>query len=160
MVHLEKVNSKNVWKLLRLKVRDEQDDYVASNTESIVEAYLALANGGYALPYGIYNDDTPVGFLMIGYGADDDWENPPEIAKGNYSIWRLMIDENYQGYGYGRKALELALELVRTKPCGDAEYCYLSYEPENYAAKALYHSFGFMETGDMDEDEIIAALKL
>jgi Acetyltransferases len=125
-----------------------------------VEAYLALANHGHALPYGIYSDETLVGFLMIGYGADDEWENPPEIAKGNYSIWRLMIDRRFQGKGYGKRAVELALEIIRTKPCGDAGYCYLSYEPENRRAKELYRSLGFEETGELDEEELIAVLKL
>ncbi len=41
-----------------------------------------------------------------------------------------------------------------------AEYCWLSYEPENDIAKHLYHSFGFEETGDMDGKELIAVLKL
>jgi diamine N-acetyltransferase len=44
--------------------------------------------------------------------------------------------------------------------CGEAEYCWLSYEPENKVAKALYESFGFTETGDKDGDELIAVLKL
>lgn len=160
MIHLEKIDQDNVWKILKLKVSSDQEDLVASNTESIVEAYLALANGGYAYPFGIYEDDVPVGFVMIGYGVDDGWEDPPKVAYGNYSIWRLMIDENFQHRGYGRKALELALDFVRTFPCGEAEYCYLSYEPENIAAKALYSSVGFTENGETDGDELVAVLKL
>ena len=35
-----------------------------------------------------------------------------------------------------------------------------SHEPENSAAKALYASFGFQETGETDGDEVIAVLKL
>ena len=57
-------------------------------------------------------------------------------------------------------AMELALNLIRTKPCGDAENCYLSYEPENQVAKKLSNSLGFKETGEFDGDEIIAAIKL
>lgn len=159
MVRLEKISYKNVWKILHLKVREEQADFVATNTESIVEAYLALAGGGTALPFAVYDDDTPVGFLMIGYGALD-WEDAPGIAYDNYCIWRLMIDERFQGRGFGRQALELALEYVKTAPCGKAEYCWLSYEPENVNAKALYRSMGFEETGEMDGDEIIAAKRI
>lgn len=160
MIRLEKVSSKNIWQILELKVHDDQKEFVATNTESIVEAYLVLSNGGHVLPFGIYKDETLVGFLMIGYGVDDSWENPPEIAKGNYSIWRFMIDKKYQHKGYGRKAMELALDYIKSKPCGEAEYCYLSYEPENDRAKALYQSLGFIETGDKDEDELIAAMKI
>ena len=49
---------------------------------------------------------------------------------------------------------------MESLPCGKAEYCWLSYEPENNVAKELYKSFGFEETGDMDEGEIIATLRL
>ena len=38
--------------------------------------------------------------------------------------------------------------------------CWLSYEPENERAKALYAAFGFRETGEFDGDEAIAVLKL
>ncbi len=160
MVHLEKISGKNVWDILNLQIKDEQRGFVATNTKSIVEAYLALASGGHAYPFGIYDGDTPVGFLMIGYGTDEDWENPPAIAKDSYNLWRLMIDREYQGRGYGRAAMALALDFIRSRPCGDAKCCWLSYEPENVAAKNLYRSFGFVETGDMDEGEVIAALEL
>ena len=97
---------------------------------------------------------------MIGYDKDDYWDDAPEIAAGNYNLWRLMIDTTYQGNGYGREAVKLALDFIRTFPCGNAEYCWLSYEPENYVALKLYSSFGFEETGEMDGKELIAVLKL
>lgn len=157
---LEKVNSKNVWEILKLKVSDKQKNFVATNTESIIEAYTTITSGGVAYPFGIYEDGEPIGFLMIGYGIDEEWKNPPEIAKNNYSLWRLMIDEKYQGRGYGRKAIQLALDFIKTWPNGKSEYCYLSYEPENILAKNLYTSFGFVETGDKDGNEDVAVLKL
>lgn len=160
MLKLEKVTGKNVWDILRLSVLDEQKSFVASNDISIIEAYTSITGNGYADPFGIYNDDIAVGFLMIGYDTDDYWENPPRIAKNNYNLWRLMIDKDYQYKGYGKTAVKLALDFIRTTPCGKAEYCWLSYEPENTVAKEIYRSFGFTETGEMDEEEIIAVLKL
>ena len=71
-----------------------------------------------------------------------------------------MIDKRYQGRGYGRQTLKLALDFVRTFPCGQAEYCEISYEPENTVAKKLYQSFGFEENGEMDGEELVAVLKL
>ena len=159
MVTLEKVSSKNVWKLLKLRVSPEQEDFVASNTQSIVEAYTTVASGGTALPFGVYADGEPVGFVMLGYGTLPDEENP-SVAAGNYTVWRLMIDEKQQGKGYGKAALKLALDYIRTRPCGPAKLCWLSYEPENTGAAALYHSFGFQENGEYDEDEVIAVLPL
>jgi diamine N-acetyltransferase len=159
-VRLEKVNGRNVWDILKLHVKDEQKNFVASNELSIIEAYTAITGGGCAFPFGIYDGDMAVGFLMVGFDTDDYWENPPKIAKGNYSIWRLMIDEHYQNKGYGKEAVKQALDFIETKPCGEAEFCWLSYEPENIAAKELYHSLGFNETGEKDDEEIIAVLRI
>ena len=160
MLRLEKINGKNVWDILKLSVNDDQKEFVASNDVSIIEAYTTITNNGYAYPFGIFVDDIPVGFVMIGYDKDDYWDDAPAIADNNYNLWRLMIDKKYQQKGYGRKTIELALEFIKTFPRGRAEYCWLSYEPDNKVAKALYESFGFIETGDMDGEEIIAALKL
>ena len=160
MVHLEKISGKNVRDILNLSVSESQKDYVAENDVSIIEAYIAVTSNGHAFPFGIFDDETPVGFLMVGFGVDDDWEDAPEIAKKSYNLWRLMIDRAYQKKGYGREAVRLALEFIRTFPCGEAECCWLSYMPENDAARRLYRSFGFVETGEMDGDEVIAVLKL
>ena len=160
MLRLEKVNGKNVWELLKLSVSESQKNYVATNEISIIEAYTAISGNGYAFPFGIYDGDTPVGFLMIGFDVDDDWIDAPGIARGNYNLWRLMIDKKYQNRGFGRKSVQLALEFIKSFPCGEAEYCWLSYEPENEVARKLYHSFGFEETGDMDGEEVIAVLRL
>lgn len=160
MLRLEKVNGANVWDVLKLSVDDNQKEFVANNEISIIEAYTAITANGFAFPFGIFDDDILVGFLMVGFDKDDYWDDAPAIATGNYNLWRLMIDKKYQHKGYGRKAVELALDFIRTLPCGSAECCWLSYEPENTVAKNLYAAFGFSETGDMDGEEIIAALKL
>ncbi len=160
MLRLEKVNGKNVWDILKLTVSDSQKDFVARNDTSMIEAYTAITANGHAFPFGIYEDETAVGFLMIGYDIDDYWDDAPAVAKGNYNFWRLMIDQEHQGKGYGKAALRLALDYIKTFPCGKADYCWLSYEPENAAARNLYSSFGFEETGEYDGDEVIAVLRL
>lgn len=160
MITLKKVTRQNVFDLMKLEVYSNQKDCVAENYESIAEAYVALTENDIVYPFGIYDGNKAVGFLMIGYGVDKSWKDAPEVLRNSYSLWRLMIDKKYQRKGYGRKAIELALDFIRTWPNGKAEYCYLSYMPENVLAKNLYHSFGFVETGDKDDDEIIAILKL
>ena len=133
MLHLEKVNGNNVWDILKLTVSESQKNFVATK---------------------------PVGFLMIGFDVDDYWTDAPKIAKGNYNLWRLMIDKAYQNRGYGKEAVSLALEFIKSVPCGEAEYCWLSYEPDNAVARQMYRSFGFEETGEMDGEELIAVLRL
>ena len=160
MLRLEQVNGKNVWDILKLTVEENQKNFVANNDISIIEAYTAITANGYAFPFGIYENEIPVGFLMIGFDIDDYWDDAPSIAKGNYNLWRLMIDKAYQRRGYGKEAVQLALDFIKSFPCGKAEYCWLSYEPENEAARQLYRSFGFSETGDTDGEELIAVLRL
>ena len=160
MLRLEKVTARNIRDILELRVSPGQESFVARNDASILEAYTTITANGYAFPFGIYDDNTPVGFLMVGFGTDDDWEDPPSVAAGNYNLWRLMIDRGQQRKGYGREAVRLALAFIRSFPCGPADYCWLSYEPENRVARRLYASFGFVETGETDGDELIAVLKL
>ena len=160
MLRIEKINGKNVWEILKLRVSESQKEFVAANDVSIIEAYTTVTANGFAFPFGIYDGKTPVGFMMIGYDSADYWEDTPDIARENYSLWRLMIDENYQKKGFGREAVSLGLDFIKSFPCGKSEYCWLSYEPENEVARQLYRSFGFVETGDMVGGEIIAVLKL
>lgn len=77
-MELRKVDGKNVWELVKLTVNADQSHFVATNTESILEAYTTITSGGVALPFGIYDGDTPVGFVMFGYGASED--DDPSVA--------------------------------------------------------------------------------
>lgn len=159
MIQLRKIELSNIWKVIKLSVKEDQTNFVATNTESILEAYATIIDGNVALPFGIYNDDYLVGFVMFGYNTVDG-EDDPAVAANNYCIWRFMIDQNYQGQGLGKEALQTAIEYLRSEPCGEAEYCWLSYEPENIGAKALYSSMGFCENGEICGDEIVSVLKL
>ena len=82
------------------------------------------------------------------------------IAASNYCLWRFMIDKMYQRQGLGKKAMHVALNYLKTYPCGAADSIWLSYEPENIAAKTLYSAMGFIENGEMCGDEIVAVRKL
>ena len=164
----------NVYGIRKLRVAQDQRNYVATNDWSLIQAYLSLAEGKPVFPFGIYNGKTLVGFIMIDYGSDwsgykrEAWLNSDAYKfykdKKYYYIWRFMIDKKFQGRGYGREAMKRALDFIRTAPCGEAEYCVLSYEPGNEVAKKLYFSLGFIELnepGYYDEgDEVSAVLKL
>ncbi len=164
MIRLQKIDAKNVWDVLDLKLKREQKHFVASNEISIVQAYAAIETECRAFPFAVYNDKKVVGFLMVCYneGAfyEMDGNVPPSALVNNYSICRIMIDKRYQRRGYGRAALLCALDFIRTWPCGKADYCEISYEPDNTVAKTLYASLGFVENGELDGDETVAVLKL
>ena len=95
-MELRKVDSGNVWQILALQVQESQRKFVATNTESIVEAYCAITSGGVALPFGIYDGQTPVGFLMIGYGCLD-WAPTYLKESAGYDIkqagWAYFLYE-------------------------------------------------------------------
>ena len=160
MLKLKKINRNNIGEILKLEVFDNQKSFVATNSSSIIEAYIAITNNNDVFTFGIYKYDTPIGFLMIGFDVNSDDEGAPRIVKGNYNIWRLMIGKNFQGKGFGKKAMNLAIEFVNTFPCGTAKYCWLSYESDNEVARQLYKSVGFIETEEKDGEEIVAIMKL
>ena len=162
MVHLEELNKYNVWDIMELSIEEEQERFIASNVWSLVHAYVGNKTSGAVYPFGIYDDDTPVGFLMLAYdyGEVCDDKNAPEISNNNYFFWRLMIDKEYQGKGYGREAVRLALDYIRTFPHGKADYCWICYDRENTVARKLYLSFGFEEIGEDAEGDIDAVMKL
>ena len=130
MVHLDELNKYNVWDVIELTVKKEQESFIAGNEWSLVHAYVGNKTEGAVYPFGIFDDDKAVGFLMIAYDYGEVCNDPdaPEISQKNYFLWRLMIDEEEQGKGYGKKAVELALEFVKTFPHGKADYCWLCYD--------------------------------
>ena len=162
MIHLEKVTPGIFEDIIELDIFESQYPFVADNVESLAEAYLAVMSGeAYAYPFAVCNDDTLVGFLMLGYNeAAIEGPDAPASLRNNYSLWRLMIDKRYQKQGFGREAVRLALAFIRTWPHGKAEACVTSYNPDNEVAKKLYASFGFVENGETDGDETVAVLKL
>lgn len=165
-MRFEKITWDNFEAIMNLHVNKEQRSFVARNKDSLVHAYLAVAQDGkQVFPFGIYLGKKPVGFIMIGYdiGEDDGTEPCADwFLRNSYFIWRFMIDKRYQGKGYGRQALQLALDFIRTFPAGEAQYCWLSYEPTNEVARKLYLSFGFVEQPEHYEEgeEMPAVLKL
>lgn len=93
---LQKIDTHNLWEVVQLSVNEEQKGFVATNTQSILEAYATISEGHVALPFAIYHEEQLIGFVMFGYGTNGD-EEDPKIADHNYCIWRFMIDKKYQG---------------------------------------------------------------
>ncbi len=159
MIKLAEITNANIWKVCALKPFDDQKDFVAENVQSLAEAYATRNEGNNVLPLAVYNDESLIGFVMIGKGTVGD-ENESDLIKENYNIWRLMIDKKYQGQGFGKQTMDAAMNLIRTFPFGEAENVWLSYEPENTHARDFYRKYGFTENGEMCEDEMIAVYKL
>lgn len=143
-VSLREVTAQTVRKVCGLAVAPDQRRFVATNTESIAEAYFCRE----AWFRAVYAGDTPVGFVML---HDDP-------VKPEYYLWRFMIAAEHQGKGYGRRAMQLFIEHVRTRPM--ARDLLLSYVPGDGSPEDFYGGLGFEPTGEVDDDEVVLRLRL
>lgn len=155
MVVFRKITWDNFDECVNLQLADEQRGFLASNVYSLAQSYIALLNDELPpMTFAIYDDDTMIGFIMMYHDTAEENEYGDEEA---YGILRFMIDRRYQNKGYGTKAMEKALEYIRTFPQGEAKAVYISYAPENEAARRLYAKFGFKEIGINEESEEMVA---
>lgn len=158
MIELRKITWDNWEACIRLKIKEEQEDFIASNMYSLAQSYVALLNDELPpMTYAIYKDDTVIGFTMMYHDTVEENDHGDEEC---YGICRFMIGDEFQGKGYGKEAFAKALELIKTFPQGKASAVYLSYKPKNVVAKNLYASFGFIETGEFVEGEAVARLDI
>ena len=146
-ITLKKIDENNFVDAFHLKLGEGQEKYVSNPIRSLAQAYVYYHQ---CTPFGIYADETMVGYVMVIYDYDLE----------EYDIWHLMIDCAYQHNGYGKKAMEACLDYIKTKPFGASDKVALTCNKENAGALRLYHSLGFQETGNTDEDEIELALML
>ena len=142
-VSLRNVTRKNLVPIMNLSVSESQKKFVANNAKSIAQGCF----NSKAWFRAIYADDTPVGFAML----------HEDRRKGNYYLWRFMIDENFQGKGYGAKALALIIERVRKSP--KAKEMTLSFVRAKGGPEKFYQKFGFVDTGKIEWGEHVARLK-
>lgn len=143
-VTLREITKETVLDILRLKVKPEQEEFVAPNAVSLSEA-LFEEKAWYR---AIYADDTPVGFVML----YDDPEKP------EYYLWRYMVDGRYQGLGFGRRALLQVIDYVRGRP--RATEMFLSYVPAEGGPEKFYAGLGFENTGEELHGELVMRLDL
>lgn len=145
MIRLEKVNPDNYQEVFGLELVGEQQNFVSSNMKSLAQAWVFYDR---AQPYAIYNDDTIVGFIMFDY----------RIENRKVEIWRFMLGSAHQGKGYGKEALNKAIEFLKQENLFD--YIQINYVEENLVAKKLYQKVGFSETGEMEGNEVVMKLSL
>ncbi len=72
---------------------------------------------------------------------------PDLNGKMVYELFRILIDQRYQGKGYGKKAVKLFLDYVQIKPLGEADDVVVSVVEGNDAAMKLYGKFEFQIIG-------------
>ena len=168
MIELKKISilDDNMKECIELEVLPEQRNFVASNAVSLAQAYETnkayekKGEGSIAVAYAVYENGKMVGFAMYGYFPPDNDEDSYSKDEHIYYFWRLFIDKNHQGKRIGTEVVRQVMEEIKTKPYGEANYCYVSYEPTNIASKTTFASYGFEEDGRVIEGEVVARYKL
>lgn len=149
-VTLRDITGDNYFQVLELKISPEQEaaKFVAPVVRSLADAWY-YREEGITYPKAIYAKDDLVGFIM--YDLD------PEAQQ--VFIWRFLIEQRYQGKGYGRQTIETVLAMAKeqaqmTKVVAD-------YVDGNEPMKKILLDLGFEETGfDPDINEHIMVYQL
>jgi len=145
-VSLQEITEQTVVPICKLSdtLSEHQKKMVASNAVSIAQAHF----NPYAWFRAIYADEIPVGFIML-------YDNP-ELPK--YFLWRFMIARPYQRLSYGKKAIQLLLNYVKTRP--SAKELLLSCGEGEENPEGFYTKLGFKRTGEVIDEEVVMMLTL
>ena len=145
-VSLREITVDTVNRVIHLydTLSEAQRKLVASNAESIAQAHYLRK----AWMRAIFANEVPVGFLML---HDDP-------SRGEYFLWRLMIAAPHQHKGFGRQAIALLTDYVRTRP--NACYLCASYVSLDSGLDIFYEKLGFEPTGDAGHGEKAIRLSL
>jgi diamine N-acetyltransferase len=104
--------------------------------------------------WSVHDGDQLVGFAMI----SDNIEQLDEDFVGPYFLWRLLIDEQFQGRGYGAATIDAVVDYLRS--CPNATVLYTSCAAGDGSPQGFYLRYGFVLTGEVKWGEDILALDL
>lgn len=143
-ITLAPVSPGNWRDCVSLGVTEAQGDFV-----SPVSRYLAMCAYGDTpwQPLAVESGGHTVGFVMHGI----------DTSENSFWIGGLVVDAAQQRRGIGRAIVEALVE--RARAAGHPSVA-LSYLPSNDAARRLYAALGFVETGEREDDEVVARLQL
>ncbi len=128
-IRLEEINESNCDECVKLRVASSQEAFMTSTGTAI--AHWKFHPDWRA--FGIYEEDRMVGFAMYGTENNEDAAN----------IISFMVDERYQGRGYGKAALDKLISLIR-KDC-KSKSLRVCIHPRDIEALRLYRQFGFQK---------------
>ncbi|MCL2854073.1 MAG: GNAT family N-acetyltransferase [Defluviitaleaceae bacterium] len=161
MINLQPISWDNYVAVCQLQVEEHQKGFLAPNYASLAEAYLELAAGDDGEPFTVFticNDDEVVGFAMIYYLPSGKKSYAGGDGESCYYLSRFMLDKRFQGCGFGKVAMALIIEYVKTRPLGEAGSFYTSFKPENEVMRKFIAACGFVETGKINEDEVVTRI--
>lgn len=144
LITLEPVVAHNWRAVSKLEVGPEQREFVANPN-----FYLSLCAYDPPLwnPLAILADGVVVGFLMWAIDSSD----------GSAWLGGITVDRQHQRKGYGAQAVQAAITMLADH---QVLHFALSYHPSNLVASRLYLRLGFVETSELEGDEIVARFRL
>lgn len=163
MVELMKVTGENLDNVIELQVDPSQEVYIeTTNLKSMAEAYTMVMEDIPVFPFAIMVEGNTVGFFMYIYDVLDheSFKNESFYNSNTCFIWHNMIDQQYQGQGYGKSAFEQMLKVMEDDDQHPTDNVSLFYHKDNSVAKKLYHSFGFVDSGIIQGNSILAIKKI
>jgi len=104
--------------------------------------------------WSVRDGDQVVGFVMISDGI----EQLDEDLVGPYYLWRLLIDERFQGRGYGSATIDAVVDYLRGRP--GAEVLWTSCAAGDGSPQPFYLKYGFVRTGEVKWGEDLLRLDL
>jgi N-acetyltransferase len=154
-IRFVEIDANNLVTLHRMNAGAVGSRMVAPNGMSVAQSFF----NKNAWARAIYVDDSPVGLVML----FDPRRDPEAAAKENAAldslyIWRLMIDFQHQGKGYGEQTLRQVIERARSM--SGIESVTLSYVMAEGSAKPFYEKLGFRDTGKIEDGEMEMSLKI
>ena len=145
-VTLKPITKENWEEAIDLTVKEEQKHFIVSNLYSIAEVQF-LENFKAS---GIHFEGKMAGFAMYGIDPEDN----------NFWIYRLMVDQAYQGKGIGATAANLIVEEIKKNNSTGIPFIMIGYHPENQGARYTYKKTGFVETEVAPWGEQLASFNL
>ena len=140
VVSLVEVTKDNVRKVTDLTVMENQEKFVASNAVSIAQAYFEREETWFR---AIYAEQTLVGFLLLFFDKKTE----------KCYLCRFMIDQRYQGFGFGASALQLLFDYLQTNALADKLIVFHTSGEGNPGP--FYEKMGFFYTGELDDDALV-----
>ena len=138
-MRLISVTEDNWMDVASLSVKEEQKKYVAPAIGILARGYVYRDCN--AKIYAFEKDGVIVGTALVREFTDEPL---------GYDLQQFMIDEKYQGKGYGSRALELILDELRKE--GRYDHVELCVKKADAEAIRLYGKHGFADSGYVDED--------
>ncbi|MCA1054063.1 GNAT family N-acetyltransferase [Rossellomorea aquimaris] len=108
-----------------------QDCYYDLHVKNDIKPYVATEH--IVRKYKLHNKDRV--YLVVHEG-----EIIASVTTGDGEVDNLMVAPSHQGKGYGRKALQFALNKLLKEGCKEIRICYVE---GNEDAEKLYTSVGF-----------------